>query len=78
MFGINSLIELMLGLSCGDNGNYTPVTTAFMEVYNTVNQCIQCIILANTDILTGIVTSTALTHDNITGQASLTTPNLYA
>ena len=47
-----------------------------MEVHYTVNKCIECVVLANTYVLTGIVLRTTLANDDVAGSNTLTTPNL--
>ena len=54
------------------------VTSAVLELYGTVNQSIQSVILAHANIHAGTMLGTALTADDVTGLGKLTTKNLDA
>lgn len=70
-------LNFVLCLSHWYNAHRATVSTTLLELYGSVNQCIQGIILADTYILTRIMTSTALTYNHITSDALLTTEYLY-
>ena len=74
--GFDSLVLLLFGsvLDHVDVG----VTSAVLELYGTVNQSIQRVILAHANILAGTMLGTALTADDVTGLGKLTTKNLDA
>ena len=76
--GINSpcLVLFLLGsvLDHVDVG----VTSAVLELYSTVNQSIQSVVLAHAYVLARTVLGTALTADDVTGLGKLTTKNLHA
>ena len=65
-------------LFCGNHGNEASVFAAFVEFHHTVDQSIERIVLAHSDILSGIVDGATLTHDDVAGDALLTTENLHA
>ncbi len=67
-----------LGFCFGKNGNYAAVAVAALEVYDSVGQGEERVILAHAHILSGIVDRTALADDDVTGNAGLTAPNLNA
>ena len=54
------------------------VTSAVLELYGTVNQSIQSVVLAHANVLARTVLGTALTADDVTGLGKLTTKNLHA
>lgn len=75
-----SLLRFCLDL--GHDGNnatvvYAAILTA-VEGNHTVYKSEEGMILTNTYICAGVVSRTALTHDNVAGLAYLTTPNLNA
>ena len=74
--GFVSLVLFLLGsvLDHVDVG----VTSAVLELYSTVNQSIQSVVLAHANVLTGTMLGTALTADDVTGLGKLTTKNLHA
>lgn len=47
-----------------------------MEVHYTVNKCIECVVLANTYVLTGIVLRTTLANDDVTSLSKFTSEEL--
>ena len=76
MFVWNKL-NLNLCLGIGDYRHDTLVTGAFVEIHHAVNKCIQCIVLANTYVLTRIVLCATLANDDVAGCHTLTTPDLH-
>lgn len=56
--------------------NCALVITAFVEVYHTVNESIQGVVLADTHVLTRVVLGAALANDDVAGDTLLTTPDL--
>ena len=74
--GLISLVLFLLGsvLDHVDVG----VTSAVLELYSTVNQSIQSVVLAHANIHAGTMLSTALTADDVTSLGKLTTKNLHA
>ena len=72
------MVNYSLGLCFGKYRYDTAVAVATLEVDYAVNQSEERVVLAHTDILAGIVNRTALTHDDVTGDAILTAPNLNA
>ena len=69
-------LNLNLCLGIGDYRYDTLVAGAFVEIHHAVNKCIQCIVLANTYVLTRIVLCATLANDDVAGNNLLTTPNL--
>ena len=47
-----------------------------MEFHLAVNECVERVVLAHTDVLAGIVHGTALANDDVAGDALLAAPNL--
>ena len=70
-------LNLNLCLGIGDYRYDTLVTGAFVEIHHAVNKCIQCIVLANTYVLTRIVLCATLANDDVAGCHTLTTPDLH-
>ena len=66
-----------LCLCCGDYRNVALVVTSSLELYSTVNKCVECVVRTHTHVLTGMVYCTSLTYDDVTGLAYLTAENLY-
>lgn len=62
----------------GKYRNNAAVTVATLESNYAVSKGIECVVAAHTDIFAGIVYSTALANDDVSGDASLTAPNLNA
>ena len=56
--------------------NCALVITAFVEIYHTVNESIQGVVLADTHVLTRVVLCAALANDDVAGNTLLTTPDL--
>ena len=56
--------------------NCALVITAFVEVYHTVNESIQGVVLADTHVLTWVVLCAALANDDVAGDTLLATPDL--
>ena len=56
--------------------NCALVITAFVEVYHTVNESIQGVVLADTHVLTRVVLGAALANDDVAGDTLLATPDL--
>ncbi len=50
--------------------------TATMEIYGSVYQCVECVVLANTYILARVVLRAALANDDVACNGFLATPNL--
>ena len=75
--GINSPC-LVLFLLRSFNHVDVDVISAVLELYGTVNQSIQSVILAHANIHAGTMLGTALTADDVTGLGKLTTKNLHA
>ncbi len=67
-----------LSFSFGSYRNDATIALAAVESNNTVNESEERVILAHAYILTRVVNSTALTHDDVASHAGLTTPNLNA
>ena len=74
--GINSFLVLFL-LGSFDHVD-VGVTSAVLELYSTVNQSIQSVVLAHANVYAGTMLGTALTADDVTGLGKLTTKNLHA
>lgn len=68
----------MLSLTVRDDRDNALVEACLFEINSAINQGIESIVLANTHVVARIVLSTALTHDNVSCDALLTTPNLDA
>ncbi len=49
-----------------------------MELYGTVYECVEGIILTNSNVVTRIVLCTTLTNDDVASQTLLTAENLDA
>ena len=77
-FLLVSLKVLMtyLSFSQGQYGYNTTVASTALEVYNTINECEEGVILTHANVLARVVNSTALTHDDVTSDTLLTAPNL--
>ena len=77
-FLLVSLKVLMtcLSFSQGQYGYNTTVASTAFEVYNTINECEEGVILTHANVLARVVNSTALTHDDVTSDTLLTAPNL--
>jgi hypothetical protein len=63
-------------LSLGQYAHCGAVQTTLLEGNNTVGESIQRVIAAHAYVLTGVMTCTALAHDDITCDALLATENL--
>ena len=61
----------------GDYRDVALVVTSSLELYSTVNKCVECVVRTHTHVLTGMVYCASLTHDDVTGLAYLATENLY-
>lgn len=61
-----------------ENRNGALVACTLVEVHHAVGQSIQSVVLALSNVLTGIVLVTTLANDDVAGNDLLTTPNLYA
>ena len=61
----------------GDYRDVALVVTSSLELYGTVNECVECVVRTHTHVLTGMVYCTSLTYDDVTGLAYLTAENLY-
>lgn len=67
------------GLLCDGSNAHIRLTRALLaEANGTVNKCEKSVVLTHTDILTGIVYSTALANDDVTSLSELTTEQLNA
>ena len=67
-----------LSFSQGQYGYNTTVASTALEVYNTINECEEGVILTHANILARVVNSTALTNNDVAGHAYLAAPNLNA
>lgn len=67
-----------LGFSLGQYGNDAAVSFTALEVNYAVNEGIKRMVAAHAYVLAGMMYSTALTHDDVTSDAGLATPNLNA
>ena len=67
-----------IGLHLWQYADKTLVATAFVELHCAVDERIQRVILANTDILAGVVLGAALAHDDVSGDTFLSAPDLNA
>ena len=72
------LISLVLFLLGGFDHVDVDVTSAVLELYSTVNQSIEGVVLAHANVHAGTMLGTALTADDVTGFGKLTTKNLDA
>ena len=54
------------------------VAGTLVEIYDSISQCIERVILTLSYILTGEVLVATLTNDNVAGYNLLATPDLYA
>ena len=61
----------------GDNRNEALVVTASLELYSTVNECVEGVIRTHTHVLTGMMNCTSLTYDDVASLTNLTTEDLY-
>lgn len=72
------LDKLLLGF-CVWNDRYNALVIAcLLEIHSAVNQSVQGIVLANTNIIARVVLCTTLANDDVACDALLATPNLYA
>ena len=79
LFGISVFFfVLTLGLTVGNNGNDALVALALVEVDSTVNERIQRVVLTDCYVVARVVLRAALTNDNVTSHALLTTEDLDA
>ena len=62
----------------GKHGDVTTVFAAFVELNDTVDKCKEGVVLTHADILAGVVGGTALTDNDIAGDALLTTKDFHA
>ncbi len=60
------------------NRNRASVQTAFLEGNHSVYQCVKRMIATHAYVLARVVYRTALTNDDVTGDARLTAIYLYA
>ena len=68
-----------LCLSGDGNDTYsTAVEATLPELYGSINESIESVVLAHSNVSAGIVTSTTLTNDNVASNALFTTKNLDA
>ena len=68
-------------LCLSSDRNYTDSTTVeatFPELYGSVNESIESVVLAHSNVSAGIVTCATLTNDNVASNALFTTKNLDA
>jgi hypothetical protein len=70
--------KLLFFLLGGDDGDKRAVFAAFVELDNTVNEGEKGMIFTHADVLAGVVGGTALTDDNVAGDAFLTTKDFHA
>ena len=71
-------VNCLSGFSHGSNRYDAAVAVSAVEGNNAVFERIERVVLAHADILAGIVNRTALTDDDVTGDALLTAPDLNA
>jgi len=64
--------------SDGNHTDSTAVETTFPELYDSINESIERVVLAHSNVSAGIVTCAALANDNVACHALLTTKNLDA
>ena len=72
------VVSLVLFLLRSLNHVDVGVTSAVLELYSTINQGIEGVVLAHAYVLARTVLGTALTADDVTGLGKLTTKNLHA
>lgn len=61
-----------------EDGDVASAFLLFLELDDTVTQCIQSVILAHTDVLAGIVLRAALTDDDVASNGGLTTEKFHS
>ena len=69
--------SLCVSLSCNSLYRHcASVETTTLEHYNAIDECIECVILADANILARVVLCAALTYDNVASLYLLTTEML--
>ena len=71
------MLELQILCLSGDDRNETLVVTSLLELYGTVNECVECVVRTHTHVFTGMMYCTSLTYDDVTCLTNLTTEDLY-
>ena len=64
--------------SYGYHTHSTTVETTFPELYGTIHESIESVVLAHSNVCAGIVTCTALANDDVACYALFTSENLDA
>lgn len=72
------LLSLQFLLLGGNDADVAAILTAFVEFHHSVHEGVERMVFAHSNILTGIVGSTTLANNDVTGDALLTTKNLHA
>lgn len=75
LFGIS---VFSLSLSGGNDRYDALVTSTLVELYRSVNKCIQRIVLTDSHVVTRVVLRTALANDDVTSHTLLTAEDLNA
>ena len=70
--------KISTNLLCGNHGDVGTILAAFVELHHAVDESIQRVISAHANILAGVVGGTALTDNDIAGDALLTTKDFNA
>ena len=79
LFGINFvLFKILLGFCVWNDRHHALVKACLLEIHCAVNQSVEGIVLANTNIQSWIVLCTTLANDDVACDALLATPNLDA
>ena len=66
-------------LSCiGKNRHIRAVLASFLKLDGAIAQGEQGVVSAHTHVVAGVVDGATLTHDDVTGDAMLTTKNFHA
>ena len=79
LFGINFvLFKILLGFCVWNDRHHALVKACLLEIHCAVNQSVEGIVLANTNIIARVVLCTTLANDDVACDALLATPNLDA
>lgn len=62
----------------GDDRNEGTILTTLLELDSAITEGVERVVLAHTHVLTGVVDGTALTDDDVTGDAMLTAKDFHA
>ena len=68
----------MLCLGFGYNRDDALVVIAAVEIHRAVDECKECVVLANGNSVTGIVMCATLAHDDVSGLHLLSTPDFHS